>query len=156
MEVIKISHYNKLTLEYENLIKTLWTNDFKEDFHWEHFSNKKNINESDIIIAQEDWIFLWWAIVSTDIFVNKFSSKNKVKHKMHLQERWYKSLVYLIISPSHRWKNLGSKILSYLLENYEKIWLSYEPWTIPFYEKWWFKHYLDPSSNEVTGIMINK
>ncbi|NDK09809.1 GNAT family N-acetyltransferase [Candidatus Gracilibacteria bacterium] len=156
MEIIKISPDNGFASEYEKLIKTTWPRDFKEDFNGEKFSDKTGIHECDILIAQENGVFLGGAIISKDIFINQFSTKKKIKYKKYLQENGYKALVYLIINPNYRGKKIGFKILNYILNNYEKIWLSYEPGTILFYEKGGFKHYLDPISNDITGIMINQ
>ena len=156
MNTIRIKPEDIRARSYEELIKTTWWNDFREDFLWEHFSSKSDIHNYDILIIEEDSIFVGGAVVADDTFINKYSSPWKIKYKEFLQKKWYKSLAYLIILPEYRKKGAGSKILEYILANYDKIWLSYEPGTIPFYEGWWFKAYLDPVTRRATWIMINK
>lgn len=153
MKIQVTSPNSTLALKFEELIKTIWEEDFIYDFKWEHFNWYTNICKSTIYIAHHWNELLWGAIVSQELLDNPYSDPWKQEKKLELQKQWYKSLTYLIIDTKFRNTWIAKKLLLKIKNENKKIWLTCKPWLKCFYEKLWFDSYEIEKSNQSTLVM---
>lgn len=135
MEIKIFTAYDKKTKSFEELMKTKWSDDFVEDFQWEHISDHKDAADFDIYLAFEGDEVLWWLIVWERNILNNFKDPIKTARKYELQKSWYKNLTYVIVDSNSRSKWIASRLLSFATQNNDLLWLTCIDELIPFYIK---------------------
>jgi len=145
---------DKKTKDFEKLMKTKWTDDFIEDFEWNHISDHKDSNDFKIYIAYEWEAILWWLIIWERNILNNFKDPKKTKRKFELQKEGFKNLTYVITNESRRKQWIASSILKYATQENRKLWLTCIDELIWFYEKNWFTLHMKRIDWEKVNLMI--